>query len=220
MVELWVVLTLTASFLWTIVALIDKFVLSHELKDPVLASAIAGMSVFVLFFIVSVFLDNIVILPISFILIALLAGIFYTLAIYFYYYAIKKGEISRVVSFISISPIFMIILAFLFLNERLTFLNYLGIILIVLGSFLISIKKDHAKYIFSASLLAAIVAALFLSFRDLLVQFIFIGLETNIWPILFWIGLGSGLAALFLFAKHKHGLHKKCSRWSETSYNW
>ena len=210
MVELWIILSVTAALLWTIVALIDKFVLSHEMHDPILATIIAGFSVFILFVVSSSLFGNDIFIPFYLIILLLFAGLLYGSAIYFYYSVMKKGEISRIISFFSVSPIFVLIFAFIFLNERLTMLDYLGIILIVSGSFLISIKKDHSKYFFSSAFFVTIFAALLISFRTLFVKFA--TLQISIWPVLFWVGCGSGLLSLFLFFKHHPHIHKKAKK--------
>ena len=207
MISLWIVLSIASALLWTIVALIDKFVLSHEMRDPILATVIAGITTFLIFVPMSLFFGESMFIPFYLIVIILFASISYNLAIYFYYSAIKKGEISRVISFLSISPIFVLIFAFIFFDERLALLNYLGIVLIVFGSFLISIKKDHSRYVFSQAFFLAVLAAFFLAFRDLFVKFVTI--QGDIWSLFFWLGLGSGISAIFLFYKyHPHILKK------------
>ena len=207
MIELWVILSIIAASLWAITSLINKFVLSHEMRDPILATIIDGANVFVLFIVASFIFGKGILIPFHLIIVSLLAGFFYVSSAYFYYSAVKKGEISRITSFLSISPIFVLIFAFLFLNERLTMLNYLGIILVVSGSFLISIKKDHSKYIFSAAFFVTIISALFIALRDLF--FKFASLQIEVLSILFWIGVGSGLASLSLFVRHHPHVRKK-----------
>lgn len=207
MIELWIILTVIAALLWSVVSLINKHVLSYEMHDPILATIISGIGTFILFLIVPFILKNNLLIPIHIIFFSLIAGIFYCISLYLYYSAIKIGEISRVVSFLSINPLFVLILAFIFLDERLVSLNYLGIILIVFGSFLISIKKDHSKYIFSAAFFIAIFASLFGAFRDLFVKFA--SFQTDIWSVLFWVGFGGGLTSLLLFVKHHPHVRKK-----------
>jgi len=210
MVELWVILAITSAFLWTIVSLIDKFVLSHEMHNPILATIIAGASTFVLFIAISLILRETIFIPFNLVFLALFTGVVYCFGIRFYYLAIKKGEVSRVVSFLSLIPVFVLIFAFIFLNERLTLLNYFGIILIVFGSFFISLKKDHLKYKFSAAFFVAIISALFFAFRDLFVKYA--TLQISIWSLLFWIGWGSGLTSLFLFIKYRPHIRKKARK--------
>jgi len=207
MISLWIILAILAALLWTIVALIDKIVLTHEMRDPILATTIAGISTFLIFVTISLILGESIFIPFYLIVLLLVASVSYNLAIYFYFSAIKKGEVSRVVAFLSISPIFVFIFAFIFFNERLAFLNYLGIISIVFGSFLISIKKDHSRYIFSSAFFAAILAALFLAFRDLFVKFATI--QYDVWSLFFWLGIGSGVTAFLLFYKHHPHILKK-----------
>lgn len=211
MVSLWIILVVIAAFLWTIVSLIDKFVLSHEMNDPILASVIAGTMTSILFVFASLFSRNQIIISYNLILLSLFAGIVYTIAIYLYYYAVKKGEISKVVSFLSVTPIFVLILAFLFLNEKLILRNYFGIFLIVFGAFLISLKKNrNSEYSVSRVFLIVVGASILLSLRDFAVKYG--SLQVSIWSILFWIGIGSGLMSFYLFYKHHPHVRKKAKK--------
>jgi drug/metabolite transporter (DMT)-like permease len=210
MVELWVILSLVAALLWTVTSLINKFVLSKEMQDPILATIIGGFIISMLFIISSIVVERNILIPSYLIFIAFLAGIFYVISAYFYYSAMQKGEVSRVASFISLSPIFVLIFAFILLDERLTILNYAGIMLIVLGSFLISIKKDHSKYILSKVFLIAILSALFSAFRELLVKFVTI--QVSFWSVIFWLGLGVLVSSIFLFSLHHPYVRKKSKK--------
>ncbi len=61
--------------------------------------------------------------------------------IFFYLKAIKIEEVSRVVALFYISPLFTLILAAIFLHERLKPLNYVGIVLLVIGAILMSTRS-------------------------------------------------------------------------------
>ncbi len=56
--------------------------------------------------------------------------------------AMKKEHISRISPLISTSPVFVAVLAFLFLGERLTWLQIAGVSAVVTGAILISLKWD------------------------------------------------------------------------------
>lgn len=207
MIPLWIILTLAAAFFWAVISLLDKFIVSHELKDPLLATVVSGFATVLVLLTMTLFLQPPIFVSLPIILILLFGGISYVLATYFYFLAVRKAEISRVISFLSMTPIFVLFFAFVFLGERLTSLNYFGIILLVFGSFLISLKKNHSEYNISKAFFIVILASLFLSLRDLVIKFA--SINVSIWSALFWLGVGTGLTSLFLLAKHHPHLKKK-----------
>ncbi len=208
MIELWIILTLVAAILWALVGLLDKFIVSHELRDPLLATVISGIAASLVFLTITLFLRPPLLIPVHLILIILFGGVFYTLAMYFYFSAVKKAEISRVISFLSMTPIFVLFFAFVFLGERLSSLNYFGIILLVFGSFLISLKKNHnSEYKIVKAFFIVLFASLFMSLRDITMKFA--SLNVSIWSAFFWLGIGTCLTSLFLLGKHHPHLKKK-----------
>ncbi len=208
MIQLWIILTLTAAFIWAISSLFDKFILSHELKDPLLATAISGIIATPIFLIPALLLKSPILISFNLILITFFAGVFAAIAFYFYLMAVKRAEISRVISFLSITPIFVIFFAFVFLGERLTSLNYFGIVLLVFGSFLISVKKNHdSEYQISKAFFIILLSSLFYALRDVIIKFTY--LSISVWSAMFWLGLGICFVSVFMFIKHHPHLRKK-----------
>ena len=140
----WITLTLLALVLWAIVNILDKYVVDHELRDPVFVTAIFCLTASILLICLSVFFGLQVI---SFLAIglAIITGLMYSLAIYLYYTVMRGEEISRLVPLISVEPLFIALGAFLFFNEQLGWQHYLGIILVVLGALLIAREKSSNK---------------------------------------------------------------------------
>jgi transporter family protein len=192
---LWIFFTLVAAFLWAIVNILDKFIITNKVKDPILATIFSGIATFFLFILVSLIVGNIF-LSIKVIIIAALAGVSYNIAVWLYYIVLSKEEVSKYVPIIATAPIFVTIFAFCFLGERLSFLQYLGIIIIVLGAILIGVKKNSYKLTLGTSFLVAISAAIFFALRNIFIKFA--TPEANIWSILFWVGIG-GISSIFLF---------------------
>ena len=208
MIELWIILTLTAAFLWALSSLFDKFILSHELKDPLLAATVSGMVSMPIFVLPALLLKSTILISFNLILISFFAGIFALIAFYFYLVAVRSAEISRVTSFLSITLIFVLFFAFVFIGERLTSLNYFGIILLVFGSFLISLKKNtRSKYRFHKAFLILIFASMFYALRDVIMKFT--SINVSVWSSMFWLGLGIFFTSIFMFSKHHPHLKKK-----------
>lgn len=70
----------------------------------------------------------------------ILSGIAGALSWLFYFMALTYGDASKVASIDRLSVIFVLILATLFLGEKLTLKNTLGIALITVGALIISLK--------------------------------------------------------------------------------
>lgn len=70
---------------------------------------------------------------------AIAAGLLSVLAYYGFYNALKFGKASIVVPFTALYPIITIIIAFVFLNEKISLYQGTGIILAIIAMFLFSI---------------------------------------------------------------------------------
>jgi len=143
----WIIFSILAALIWAIVNTIDKFVLTKWVKKPiipVMILGIVGLTMSFIIFVVRGFSD----LSLGLIIFTLIGGCFYFLGNLFYFQAIKRGEISRVVPLYHLTPLFVLIFAASFLGEIFTFTKYLGIVLLIIGSILIS-KNNLLKIKFS-----------------------------------------------------------------------
>lgn len=77
----------------------------------------------------------------DFFIILFIAGIFDTIAAIFYYKALSISEVSLLAPISSVNPVFVLIFAFIFLHENPTPLKLLGIVIIVIGLYLLDISK-------------------------------------------------------------------------------
>lgn len=202
----WIILAILAALVWTAVNIIDKFIITKELRDPILATVISGISTFVLFGVVALLFGNIL-LPLSTIVIAIIAGAAFNIAILLYYFAMSKEEVSRFIPVLSAVPLFVLFFSFIFLGERFPALTYLGILLLVAGAILISLKKITRRIGINVAFLIAISAALFYALRNIALKFATV--QASIWPIFFWVGVGGGIVSLFLFAMHHPHIRRK-----------
>lgn len=137
---LWAIFSILAGFLWAVVNIIDKVVLSKFVKNPLVPIFFLGIfgiisAAFIYVFNGFSYLSNVNIL------LALLSGIFYMSMSIFYFKALKIEEASRISPLFLISPIFIMFLAYFLLGEKLSIYGYAGTILTLTGAILISIKK-------------------------------------------------------------------------------
>jgi uncharacterized membrane protein len=152
----WLTLALISYFLTALVVVVDKFLLSRKVRNSLIYAFYVGIlngAALLLWPFDFSFL------PIKTTLIALFAGASFFLAIFFFYSAVRKGEISRIVAFIGgVSPLFVLFLSYFFLEERLPVFWLVGFVVLIMGSFLIAIDRHKTipLYSFAAAVFFAL----------------------------------------------------------------
>ena len=141
----WVIFALLSRASWGVDNIIDKLLREKYLPDSLVLALIAGITSLLISFLIIVFngLSWLGLQPVS---VVVLAGLLQLPAAFAFYQAVSKEEISRVIPLFQFTPVFVLVLSFLFLREVLTFNDYIAFIFILLGGFLISLKK--AKFLF------------------------------------------------------------------------
>ena len=154
----YVLFALACAIIWAIGNTVDKFYLDKWLDDPKIPMfilAVVGVVISAVIFLVR---------PVAFELsigvwLSLLSGVANLAILFCYFYALKLGEVSRVIPILSTTPIFTAILAFFFLGEIFNAYKYAGIILIVAGAILIEFRKGKGIKLNKAFLLAVLGSA-------------------------------------------------------------
>jgi transporter family protein len=220
---IWIFLVVMASILWSIVNILDKHVVSDELKDPALCAVIFGLVFAIAFELLSMFLGIKPIDP-AVAAIAAITGFIYVIGVFLYYSALRKGEVSRAVPILHMSPLVVIIFATIFLGESLRSLQYMGIILLVVGAAMISLKfrpetiiekgersvRNYFRKLFGfidPVFWIILPAMLIFSARNVLVKYV--TSQASVFPIFFWIGIGCFAASLLILAFHHPRIFKK-----------
>lgn len=137
---LWVILSLLSALLFTFSNILDKLVLDKWIKHAIVSA---------LFFAIFEILAGIIVYlihgfsPLSNmdITLGLFCGFISFLATVLYFEAAKLEEISNVVPFFYLTPVYIMIFGYLFLSEKLLLRNYFGILLLVCGAFILSMKE-------------------------------------------------------------------------------
>lgn len=123
---------------------VDKYVLSKKVEDEKSYLAMLGITYIFYSAIIAIFLDwtgvewSDLILPI-------ITGIGLTLNMIIYAKLLKKEDISYVAGIEYTYPLIVVILSFIFLNERFGVMAYLGILLMIAGTFVISYRLKKIK---------------------------------------------------------------------------
>ncbi|PIS13206.1 MAG: hypothetical protein COT67_03060 [Candidatus Tagabacteria bacterium CG09_land_8_20_14_0_10_41_14] len=185
----WLLLSIVAYFLTAIVTVVDKFLLEQRLRNPLVFTLYVGILnslAFLLWPFDFSFLD----FRTTFL--AFTAGVTFLAAIFFFYSAVKKGEISRVVAFVGgVSPIFLFGLSHLFLSERLPVFWLASFFLLVLGGLILAFERSGVNFFYS------FFASLFFAVTFFCTKMVFTG--TTFINGFVWIRAGTVFAAVLIF---------------------
>lgn len=133
----WIILSILAAFAWAVCNVIDKAVfVRYKLHPDVYFVCISAA-----FFLSGVavwFGRGFPLLPLDQFLVTAVSGILFFLCFVFYCRAVSREEVSRVVPLWYLSPLFILVLAAIFLQERLTPVHIGGVALLVFGALTIT----------------------------------------------------------------------------------
>ncbi|MFH1400273.1 MAG: DMT family transporter [Nanoarchaeota archaeon] len=137
----WIVLSLATAAVWAVVNIIDKQVLTHWVKDvraPLIVLGLVGLLAGIGILLVRGF-------PSSWSLydavLLLIAGVTFAGGVILYFRAMSLDEASRIIGLYYVAPLWVLILGAWFLGEVFTPLKYAGVISIVAGALLLSVRS-------------------------------------------------------------------------------
>ena len=137
--------SLLVPFCLAVSNVIDNHVLHVRLNDPISYDIISTW--FTIPVAIGVFLAWRVSFAFEAWFVGTAVGFAFAFLFVLYNYAMMKEQGTNVVSLIYTSPLFVAILALVFLGDELSFTNYLGILALILSAFLVLYKRIDAKNI-------------------------------------------------------------------------
>ncbi len=193
----WLLIILLAYFLFAIVALGDKFLLSGLPNPKIYSFYVGALGIIVILLIpfIGFFIPSF-----SQVIISFLSGFFSILAIFFLFKGLKEFEATRIIPAIgALVPIFTFLIPFVFLkNQEVLGFSGTAFCLLIFGGVLINYKKG-TKIQFKSFLVAGI-AALFFALHFILTKYVY--LDQPFWNGFIWIRIGAFFTVLFfLFSK-------------------
>lgn len=141
----WIVFSLAARAFWAGDNITDKLLIGKYIKNPYVLTLLGGIAPFIIsiFIFLLYKLEWIGLIPA---IVIFLAGIIQIIAVFAFYKALAKEEVSRVIPLFQLTPIFVLILSALLLKENLTTNQYIGFILILLGGFFIGLRRIEGLF--------------------------------------------------------------------------
>lgn len=180
-------------------AILDKFLLTKRFPRPaVLTFWTAVANLFGLFFI---FWGFTLYPGARLLILALFSGVAFTIALQFYYVAMKTGEASHIGPLAGgIVPVASIILSYFVLGERLAGNQIMAVALLVIGALLISFEKSRRHSGMHIGMLWAVCAGIFFGLAYVLSRAVY--LEETFSTGFVWGRIGCFIAVIpFLFSR-------------------
>ena len=192
----WIILAIIAYFLIALEIILDKFLLtSRRVSHPAIYAFYSGiLSLFTLVF----FPFGMHSISFYQMLMSFLAGFIFTYGILTLFYAIQKGEASRVTTAAgAVIPVVTYFLSLFILEEKLSASQISGVTLLIFGGILISLKivKFRTRGFFSG-FLEAILAGVLLAVAFTLFKYFYE--QDNFINVFIWTRLGLIAGALSL----------------------
>lgn len=188
----WIVYSLLAGVIWAIVNIIDKFVISKLVKKPIVQIIFLGLMSLLTAIGVAIFHGIGVISPWH-VIVALISGVLYTGMTLFYFKAMMADDVSSVIPLFKLNPLFVAILASIFLGEVFTPVKYLAVLLLLIGSMMINYQKSSSIILSKAFWLVAI-SAIFLAVSQILNKYLLN--FSDYWTVFSWVRIGSFVAVI------------------------
>lgn len=137
---MWIVLTIISSALFAAVNIFDKIVLNKWVKDPLVPAIVVGVINLMVAGFIFLF-HNVPHFSGTNVLLSLVVGFLGFLSTITYYKAVQLDDVSRVAPLFQLEPLFVLVLAAVFLGEVFSVSKYVGVFMLVLGALTISLKS-------------------------------------------------------------------------------
>ncbi|QQG40609.1 MAG: EamA family transporter [Candidatus Levyibacteriota bacterium] len=200
MVNDWFYIALIAPAIWALVNIIDDNLIRGVYRNPYFGTIISGF--FALLPVLSVFFIPISIPSLPVIIFSFLAGFLVVSAYWFYFKALMSDSPSIIVALWTLTAAMLPFLAFVFLQETLQFKQYVGFVIILVASMILSVVNIK-KLTFSKTFFFMIIASIFIAITSILEKYIYTHID--FWSGFIFISIGMGLGALFFSISFKAG---------------
>lgn len=197
----WIIPAIAAPAVYTIVNFIDKYIVSKQVKDyrgmPIYGT-IVGFIIGTIFWIATGFPT----LDLKDTIIVLLTGVLTIWGAYFYFEAMASDEASKLILWFQMTPVFILIMASIFLRETLSFQQLFGFLIVLSSVIAVSLENGVGGFRLSRNFLLIMLVNLMWGAGAILIKFA-IGANSfsKILSYESW-GLGLGGLILYLFVPH------------------
>lgn len=198
----WFFIALVGPFLYALTNYIDKVLLEKYFKESGIGTILLFSSLISVFALPFFLLMDKTVLDVSFanILILAVRGMLSVGVLWCYLMALRDEEVSVVIVFYQLVPVFGSILGYLLLDEVLTHMQLISMAIIILGTTIIAFEIDsdnHFKLRKKSTIIPMLGASFFWASGGTI--FKLVALKENLWRSLFWGHLMLVLVGIGIF---------------------
>ncbi len=196
----WLLLALIAPFLWALVVLIDDNLLRKVYRSAGFGAMVAGLFGIFPFLYLGITNDTYTLEP-KVLAAAIVSGILTVAFYYCYFKALGSEEPSTTIAMLNLMPVFVVVLAAVFLHESLLTKQYIGIGIIVLTSTYLGIMSAR-KFKLNNAAGYVIAGSLVYAGASILAKYAYE--QANFRTVYPWISFGFFIAGttIFIFGRH------------------
>ncbi|MEY4722904.1 MAG: hypothetical protein RLZZ324_417 [Candidatus Parcubacteria bacterium] len=198
---MWILLAFSGPVLWAISTHIDKYLVERFFKDHDTAVLMAFTSLLGVFLMPFIwwFRPQVLGVPLQAVLAVAASGVLYMGALLFYLQALQTEEASVVAPMFQASTVWGATLAYVFLGERLTLVQGLGGLMVVIAAVLLSLDPSfHFRKMKSRFVLRMLACTLALAVSTLI--FKFYAVKDEFWSVTFWTFAGEAVFGIVLLS--------------------
>lgn len=188
----WLLLALITPILWSIVTLIDDNLLRNVYRSPYIATIISGF--FGLLPVASLLWLDVSTTTLVVGLTGAASGFLTVMYYFFYFQALEKEAPSVVIALMSLTPVTLPFLAYVFLDENLSKQQILGFAIVLAFTFFLAVT-DVRKFKFTKALGPILTAVILMNFVLLTGKYTYD--HTDFYTGFMYFSTGMGLSALF-----------------------
>lgn len=196
----WLLLALIAPLLWALVVLIDDNLLRKVYRSAGFGAMVAGLFGIFPFLYLSITNETYT-LPTKVMAAAIASGVLTIVFYYCYFKALSSEEPSTTIALLNLMPVFVVILAALFLHESLLTKQYIGIGVIVLSSTYLGLM-DARKFKLNSAISYVIAGSFVYAVASILAKFAYD--QASFRTVFPWISFGFFItgATIYIFGRH------------------
>lgn len=192
----WFFLALLAPAIYTVNVFLDKYLIEAKIRDY-RSLPIFGVIVAIFFIATLSFFEGFGLLNFRNSLLIILTGIVSIWAFSLYLEALIIEEGSMIIILLQLVPIFVLILSFMLLGERLDIKQFIGFGLLIFAAIAASWKKTKTSFKFSRALFFIILADILWAIPYVLVKFV--STSISFFSLVVYESIGIILGGIFLY---------------------
>lgn len=196
----WILVALVAPLIWSALNHLDKYLISTYKRHTGVAGLAIFSALFAIFVLPIIYLlkPEVVSIALGGAVYLIASGLFFSLTILFYLYALDRDDASHVVPFWFLVPAFAYILGIFFLDEYIAGDKLAGALITLAGALILSLEFDEGVRIKTGTALLMVGSSLSLAIGDAI--FKYAALDISFWQAIFWNHIGFVLFGLTLCA--------------------